>query len=197
MAPLGLERQQNSRSLTTKHEISSGNYEILEDEIEARTAEAEYDRGFQAGQDAEHVENVEDVRYQGLVEGYNTARRTQDGLAALRNNREDTATQARPILLKELDRQSPERRPQCAPQYATLAQAEANCIPSATLVLDQITYQSCFCNSALLIPLKSSGAQCQATGCSVDDETRKGSLVGQEEAHVPSTHAPFDHHGES
>ncbi|KAF2112302.1 hypothetical protein BDV96DRAFT_649103 [Lophiotrema nucula] len=59
--------------------------------------------------------------------------------------------------------------PSCAHQCATLAQAEANCVPPAAPVTDQAIYQSCVCESTLLTGLHSSGALCQQTGCSADD----------------------------
>jgi hypothetical protein len=63
--------------------------------------------------------------------------------------------------------------PECAKNQCTiLSQAEANCVPPAAPVTSQAIYQSCVCQSALLTGLRSSGAQCQQTGCSAEDATK-------------------------
>lgn len=62
--------------------------------------------------------------------------------------------------------------PECARQCVVLAQAEGGCVPPAAPVTTQQIYQSCVCQSALLTGLKSSGATCQATGCSADDAAK-------------------------
>lgn len=62
--------------------------------------------------------------------------------------------------------------PDCARQCTVLGQAETGCVPSGGApVTDQNTYQSCFCQSALLTTLKTSGALCQSV-CSPDDATK-------------------------
>jgi hypothetical protein len=58
--------------------------------------------------------------------------------------------------------------PGCARQCTILDQAEKGCVPPAAPATDQGIYQSCFCLSALLTPLHSSGSQCQPA-CSQDD----------------------------
>jgi len=46
--------------------------------------------------------------------------------------------------------------PACAASCPLLLQAQTSCLPPAAPVADQATYDSCFCQSALLQPLKSS-----------------------------------------
>ena len=60
--------------------------------------------------------------------------------------------------------------PYCAIHCNVLAQAEQGCVPPAAPVLDQATYQSCFCLSALLVPLHLSGQPCQPA-CNPEDAT--------------------------
>jgi hypothetical protein len=62
--------------------------------------------------------------------------------------------------------------PACAKQCTVLAQAEGGCVPPAAPVTSQGIYQSCVCQSALLTQLHTSGAVCQATGCSADDAAK-------------------------
>jgi hypothetical protein len=61
--------------------------------------------------------------------------------------------------------------PGCARQCTVLDQAEKGCVPPAAPSSNQATYQSCFCQSALLSPLRSSGSQCQPA-CSQEDATK-------------------------
>ncbi|KAF2266267.1 hypothetical protein CC78DRAFT_531670 [Lojkania enalia] len=66
--------------------------------------------------------------------------------------------------------------PDCAQQCTVFKDAEANCVPPRALTTDQSTYQSCFCSSALILDLHSSGAPCQSTPqqtiCSAEDATK-------------------------
>jgi hypothetical protein len=62
--------------------------------------------------------------------------------------------------------------PECAHTCAILDQAEKNCVPPAAPVTEQGIYQSCFCLSALLTPLKTSGSLCQQACTSQDDATK-------------------------
>ncbi|KAF2876167.1 hypothetical protein BDV95DRAFT_602183 [Massariosphaeria phaeospora] len=62
--------------------------------------------------------------------------------------------------------------PTCARQCTVLDAAEKGCVPPAAPVTDSNTYHSCFCLSALLVGLKSSGALCQPAGCLADDATK-------------------------
>ncbi|KAF2710355.1 hypothetical protein K504DRAFT_454657 [Pleomassaria siparia CBS 279.74] len=64
------------------------------------------------------------------------------------------------------------KMPACARQCTVLAQAEGGCVPPGAQVSTQATYQSCVCQSAFLTTLHSSGAVCQATGCSADDAAK-------------------------
>lgn len=60
--------------------------------------------------------------------------------------------------------------PACArSQCVILAEADANCVPPKAPITDQGTYQSCLCNSALLVGLKTAGTVCQTAGCSPED----------------------------
>ncbi|KAF2280788.1 uncharacterized protein EI97DRAFT_428892 [Westerdykella ornata] len=61
--------------------------------------------------------------------------------------------------------------PECARQCTILDQAEKNCVPPAAPVTDQATYQSCFCLSALLTPLHSSGSLCEQF-CGADNAAK-------------------------
>lgn len=61
--------------------------------------------------------------------------------------------------------------PECARQCAVLDQAEKGCVPPAAQPADQATYQSCFCQSAFLTPLHSTGQQCEP-GCAQEDAVK-------------------------
>lgn len=55
----------------------------LEEEIEARIADSEYQRGFDQGKETGRLEKCENAQQQGFLEGYNMARLTQQRIAAL------------------------------------------------------------------------------------------------------------------
>ncbi|ORY11430.1 hypothetical protein BCR34DRAFT_601376 [Clohesyomyces aquaticus] len=62
--------------------------------------------------------------------------------------------------------------PACAKDCDTLKAADTNCVPPAAPVTTQQIYQSCVCQSTLLLTLKSSGAVCATACTSQDDQTK-------------------------
>ena len=59
----------------------------------------------------------------------------------------------------------PTTLPACAQTCPVIIQAQAGCVPPAAPVTDAATYQSCFCQSGYLAPLKASSANICAPQC--------------------------------
>jgi hypothetical protein len=59
--------------------------------------------------------------------------------------------------------------PTCAQQCTVLQNAQAGCIPPAAPVTDNTIYESCFCQSGYLAPLKAAGSTLCADVCGAAD----------------------------
>ena len=63
----------------------------------------------------------------------------------------------------------PATLPACAQTCPVVIQAQTGCVPPAAPVTDAATYQSCFCQSGYLAPLRASSANICAPQCADGD----------------------------